>query len=176
MEDLVKNFLINSTLLAQVIALLLLGLLIFGSKNNTLLSWVAKNALLISFLITLGALIGSLFYSEIALFTPCKLCWYQRIFMYPQTFLLGMALLRKNVDMLIYTTMLSVFGAFIAIIHYIEQMSGVEIVNCTFGNSGTSCLGTEFVGYGYITIPLMSFTIFALSILIYVAKRRATTQ
>ena len=176
MEDLIKNFLINSTLLVQVIGLVLLLILIFGKKENPLLVWVGKNALLLTFLLTVGAMAGSLFYSEVALWTPCQLCWYQRMFVYPQVFLLGMALVRKNVEMLAYTTMLSVIGAIVAIIHYAQQMSGVKIVSCAFGNSGTSCLDTEFIGYGYITIPLMSLTIFALGILIYVARNRVTKQ
>ena len=41
------------------------------------------NAILYSFLIALTGLLGSLFFSEIAKYDPCNLCWYQRIFMYP---------------------------------------------------------------------------------------------
>ena len=42
------------------------------------------------------ATIGSLFFSEIAKFTPCTLCWYQRIAMYPLVVILGMAMLRRQ--------------------------------------------------------------------------------
>ncbi|MDA1515628.1 disulfide bond formation protein B, partial [Bacillus cereus group sp. TH40LC] len=38
--------------------------------------------------ISLIATCGSLYFSEILGFTPCNLCWYQRIFMYPLIFLI----------------------------------------------------------------------------------------
>ena len=37
----------------------------------------------LAFLVSAIATAGSLFFSEIANFIPCELCWYQRIFMYP---------------------------------------------------------------------------------------------
>ena len=39
---------------------------------------------------------GSLYLSEVAEFTPCKLCWYQRIAMYPSALLLVMAAARRD--------------------------------------------------------------------------------
>ena len=48
---------------------------------------------------------GSLFFSEIAKFVPCKLCWYQRIFMYPQVILLLIANIKQdyNIKKYIFT-------------------------------------------------------------------------
>ena len=40
--------------------------------------------------------VGSLYLSEVAEFTPCKLCWYQRIAMYPSALLLVMAAARRD--------------------------------------------------------------------------------
>ena len=41
----------------------------------------------LAFLVAATATGGSLFYSEIAGFVPCELCWYQRICMYPLSIL-----------------------------------------------------------------------------------------
>src|SRR5688572_18615670 len=49
------------------------------------------DALWLAFGVALVATVGSLYLSEVANFTPCKLCWYQRIAMYPMVPVLGMA-------------------------------------------------------------------------------------
>ena len=48
---------------------------------------VNPNHILLSFIISLTATLGSLFFSEIMQFIPCSMCWYQRIFMYPLVFI-----------------------------------------------------------------------------------------
>ncbi len=60
-------------------------------------------------------------FSEVLKFIPCELCWYQRIFMYPQVFLLGMAFVRKEFNIARYTLMLSVIGGTISAYHYLIQ-------------------------------------------------------
>ena len=47
---------------------------------------VGPAALWLAFLVALTATVGSLYFSEVARFTPCVLCWYQRIAMYPLVF------------------------------------------------------------------------------------------
>src|SRR5215213_8249764 len=48
-----------------------------------------------AWIVALVATLGSLYYSEIADFLPCRLCWFQRIAMYPLSILLlGMAIRR----------------------------------------------------------------------------------
>ena len=39
---------------------------------------------------------GSLFFSEVLHYTPCMLCWYQRILMYPLAVILTIGMLRRN--------------------------------------------------------------------------------
>ena len=47
------------------------------------------HAVLLAWLVALTCTLGSLYYSERAHFIPCKLCWYQRIGMYPLVVILG---------------------------------------------------------------------------------------
>jgi disulfide bond formation protein DsbB len=42
------------------------------------------------------ATFGSLYFSEVMLFPPCTLCWYQRIFMYPLPIVLSVGILRRD--------------------------------------------------------------------------------
>ena len=55
-----------------------------------------KKALLLAFILVTASTLGSLFYSEIAKFAPCELCWWQRGFMYPQVLFLGASLTSKT--------------------------------------------------------------------------------
>ena len=54
-------------------------------------SFHEKYGLYLAWLVSLTATLGSLYFSEIREFVPCELCWIQRIFMYPLTIILGIA-------------------------------------------------------------------------------------
>src|SRR4051812_7212329 len=100
------------TILAELcIVVILLAVFFQTTVSKIILKFFAKNALLIGLLVALTATLGSLFYSEIAHFTPCKLCWYQRILMYPQTLLFAVAYLKKDKSISLYAALLSILGA-----------------------------------------------------------------
>ena len=125
-------------------------------------SYLTQKGLLIAFLVALTATSGSLYFSEVAGFEPCKLCWFQRIFMYPQVFLLGTALIKKTKDVAKYVLPLSIIGGFIAIYHYIMQISPNTLTPCSAIGFSVSCSERFFTYFGYITIPWMSFSAFLL--------------
>src|SRR3989344_7855918 len=101
-------------LLAQVIIGFFVILLILRrlDKNNKtvnkFIQFLSEYSLVFSFFIALFATSGSLFFSEIAHFTPCKLCWYQRIFMYPQLLLLGIATIKNDFNIRRYILPMSI--------------------------------------------------------------------
>ncbi|WP_243095549.1 disulfide bond formation protein B [Thermus thalpophilus] len=82
-----------------------------------------RGAFLLSFawVVALVATLGSLYYSEVRLFLPCELCWYQRIFMYPQAVILGLALWRQDLGVWPYSLTLSLIGGSISTLHLLEQ-------------------------------------------------------
>lgn len=47
--------------------------------------------LLLAWLVATTATLGALFIGEVMGMTPCVLCWYQRIFMFPLAIILGIA-------------------------------------------------------------------------------------
>ena len=108
----------------------------------------------------LSAVVGSLVYSQIVGFPPCDLCWWQRIFMYPQVIILFMAMRRKNKGVIDYLVPLSILGAVISLYQsFVQWGFGGSLLACTA--TGSACAKVFVLQYSYITIPFMSFTVFA---------------
>lgn len=74
-------------------------------------------------LVAAVATAGSLYYSLGLGLYPCRLCWYQRILMYPLVVLLGWAL-AADVDVAVPALALSVPGAALAAYHSWLQVLG----------------------------------------------------
>lgn len=125
-----------------------------------------KYALKIIFIVSLVATVGSLYFSERLGFAPCKLCWYQRIFMYPQVFLMGTSLYKKSTDVFKYILILSTIGLTIAAYHYNLQIHPNPYAPCGDIGFSVSCSKNFFTYFGYITIPWMSFSAFVINALI----------
>lgn len=123
-----------------------------------------KHGLGLAFFIALASTLGSLFYSEIVGYEPCVLCWYQRIFMYPQVVLLGLAMFKKDLSIIKYSISLSVIGAILAGYHYLLQLNIIKVLPCPAVGYSVSCSKLFVMQFGYITIPLMSFTAFLMII------------
>lgn len=116
------------------------------------------------------AMFGSLYFSEIRLYEPCELCWYQRIVMYPFVVILGIATIIKDYRIAFYTMILSVIGAGISLYHYgIQKLSFLADTAPACGR--VPCTGAYINWFGFITIPflaLIAFTvIFICSLLIW---------
>lgn len=162
------------TVIAQMLSVLILISLFIKSKpTKAILGFFKKQAYVLAFLVALVSMLGSLYYSEIALFTPCKLCWYQRILMYPQVLLLGIAYAKKDASIALYSLILSIFGFSIALYHYLLQIGTVdEILPCTTVGYSVSCSEKFVMTFGYITIPMMSLSAFLLIALLMIVYRR----
>ncbi len=149
-----------------IVSFILIWILSHIFKKNKLLDsfikFFTQNAITFAFIVALVAMIGSLFFSEIAHFVPCKLCWYQRICMYPQVLLLGIATVKNDIKVKMYALPLAIIGLVIAIYHYALQMSPLPLP-CT--DEVASCAAKQAAHFGYITIPLMSLTAFVLIII-----------
>ena len=159
------------TLLGHIAIGFFLVLFLFKSRLVRLLfTFVKRNILWLGFGISLVAMLMSLFYSEVAGFAPCELCWWQRIIIYPLVILFGVALKRNDKKICDYTLPLVAIGVFIAAYHYTIQMISTYgpdielLVPCGSGEGAVPCTEFYFMEYGYITMPMMSLT--ALSILL----------
>jgi len=180
----VTNFLSLGTVASDIFILFLFAIILtpldqtgWGKKIT---KFLGDHAILLSFLVAAGSVVGSLFYSEYAHFAPCELCWIQRGLLYTEAVILFLALFARKEEHVrkfhAWTQkaclILSGIGFPIAAYHMYLQLGGGAIVPCSA--IGPSCSYVYFLQYGYVTIPTMSLTAFAL-ILAFMLLRRPNT-
>ncbi len=159
------------TVIGQIICLVLIISILFN-RNIKLLNWAGKHGMLFAFIVVGIALTGSLSYSDILMHDPCKLCWYQRIFMYPQFILLAVGMYKREHTAAFYSMILSLVGLPIALFHYLLQRGLVNFGCSAVGGYSVSCSKYFKMSFGYITIPLMAFTAFLMITLFLMLYRR----
>ena len=114
--------------------------------------------ILLQFIISLAAIFGSLFFSEIMKFPPCHLCWYQRIFIYPVALIAFTGFIIGSKETNKFLTPLAVLGLIFAIYHNLIYYKIIEvIVPCT---QSAPCTAQQLNLLGFITIPLLSLLAF----------------
>ena len=156
-------------LLGQLVTLFLLVIIsatFFTPKNmriKKIATLICQNYIALILIVSAIATMGSLTLSEVLNFSPCKLCWYQRIAMYPIFAISFIALLRNDDGVKRYVLPLSIIGFLIASYHILVQ-TFPKILECS--DEVAKCSAREFAQYGYITIPVMSLTAFALILLL----------
>ena len=104
-------------------------------------------------LVAAASTVGSLIYSEVFGFEPCRLCWYQRIAMYPLAVILTVAWWRRDRFVVRYATPLAVIGALISGYHLLTQWVLPESGAC---GAGPSCSIRDVTEFGFVTIPFMA--------------------
>ena len=131
------------------------------------------------FIVALVAMLGSLYYSDVLGYEPCKLCWYQRIAMYSQVFLFATALVKgEKSNIWSYSLVLSWIGGIIAAYHYYIQISLKPILAlpCSAVGFSASCTETFVTSFGYITIPMMALSAFILLIILGMNNRSSSNS
>ena len=124
---------------------------------------IAAAGLWLAFVVTAGATAGSLYFSEVAGYLPCQLCWYQRIAMYPLAVITLIAALRRDRSVIWYAMPLASIGAGIAAWHYlIEWRPGLDGGSCA--SVGPSCVDVWFREFGFITLAFMALVAFVATI------------
>jgi disulfide bond formation protein DsbB len=117
-----------------------------------------------AFLVSAIATGGSLFFSEIAGFIPCELCWYQRICMYPLSIITLAAAIRSDFSVARYLLPLPIVGAGISVYHLLVENGVVGQSTACLVSAPGGC-ATKWVNeFGYITIPTLALAAFALLI------------
>ena len=113
----------------------------------------------IAWLVAAVAMTGSLYFSESANFTPCKLCWFQRIAMYPLAVVLLIAAVRRDHGVRVYAIPLAAIGGVISAYHYlIEWRPSLGSGACDIT---APCTVPWFRQFGFISLPLMALCGFA---------------
>jgi disulfide bond formation protein DsbB len=116
-------------------------------------------ALPLAFMVPAFAMFGSLWFSEVANYNPCKLCWYQRACMYPLAVILLVALVRKNKvaarqEVTVYAVPLAVLGSVISLYHYLLEWNPTWETNvCAID---VPCTTIWFRQFGFVSLPFMA--------------------
>lgn len=110
-------------------------------------SSISDSGVWLAWLVAVAATAGSLYFSEVANFTPCRLCWFQRIAMYPLSVILLVGALRKDPSVRWYAAPLATIGAAVAGWHsLIEWRPSLDNGACEF--QGPSCTFIWFREFG----------------------------
>jgi disulfide bond formation protein DsbB len=105
-------------------------------------------------MITTGAMVGSLYFSESVGYAPCKLCWYQRICMYSIAIISFVAAIRKDNNIARYTIVLAPIGLLVATYHYLlEWFPTLESNVCSLD---VPCTSVWFRELGFVTLCFMA--------------------
>jgi len=138
---------------------------------------LAPAALALAWIVGVFCTSGSLFLQFGEHLDPCDFCWFQRICMYPQAVLLGIAVVTGDKYMVKrYMIPLAAIGSVISIIHMelpnIQSWFGwTTVPGCSLDNPCTVQPITEF---GFVTIPYMALAGFLLiiTLLAFVREER----
>lgn len=140
------------------------------------MNFFKKNLAQLALLLATVATLVSLYFSEIEHLTPCTLCWYQRIFMYPLVIIISISIWKKDKNLPYIVLPLSVIGIIIAAYHNLLYYKIIpeNLTPCTLG---ISCTTRQVEWLGFITIPLLSLLAFiSITILMATYKKIQTNK
>jgi disulfide bond formation protein DsbB len=105
---------------------------------------------------------GSLFFSEIAHFVPCELCWFQRICLYPLSITTLLAAIAGDHRVARYLLPLPVVGAGVSVYHLLVENGVVEQAKACLASAPGGCATKWINEFGFMTIPTLALTAAAL--------------
>ena len=139
------------------------------NNSNPLSDFFAEYSYYMALVVALVATLGSLYFSEIRNFEPCRMCWFQRICMYPITVLALVGIIKQAEYLPSYVLPLSLVGLSISILHILVQNGiVVQSAGCT-----TVLCSIKYINWlGFISIPVLAGTAFTLiSVLMFISMR-----
>ena len=136
----------------------------------------ASLTLYLAWLVALAATLGALLLGEVFGRTPCTLCWYQRVAMFPLALVLGIACLVDDRRVGRYALPLALAGAAVALYHSLLYIGliAAPIVPCS--QSGPSCTDRASQAVAGVPLPMLSLAGFvAITALLVIASRARST-
>lgn len=139
------------------------------------MSIIQKYHIAIAWTIATSAMLISLIFSEWMKLTPCDLCWYQRMAMYPLVLILGIGMYRKDSNVSIYAFPFACIGLIISVYQItIQAFPTSEMKICSVS---VSCTEDYLNLFGFISIPMLSFVGFlAIIILLNIKPDKETKE
>ena len=137
-------------------------------KNVSSTAWTL---LFFAWLVATIATVGILFFSEVMMFPPCVMCWYQRICMYPLVVILLVGLFPLDTTVTRYAMPLTLIGLFFAIYHNLlyYKILPESVQPCS---QGVSCTSDYINWFGFITIQFLSLVAFVMVLILLIIFKR----
>jgi disulfide bond formation protein DsbB len=148
-----NNFFAFLTIVALVGAL---GLIVYREVKGpeAAAALFGAKAIWLAWAVALVATVGSLMYSEWFHYVPCRLCWFQRIAMYPLAVVLLVGAIRREVGVKYYAIPIALIGLVISIYHNVVQFfPSLEGGSCDPLNP---CSARTIEMFGFMDLPFMA--------------------
>jgi len=160
------NFILGTggVLMLITAGFLLLDLLFM--KSTEVVRMVKRWGLLLAAVLTVGATVMALVYSEVFGFIPCGLCWSMRIFVFSQAFIMTTAFFKRDTSIAVYGLVLSIPGIIIGLYQHYLQMGGNELIDCPA--AAGDCAKRILFEYDFMTFPLMGVSMLLLVSMVYI--------
>ncbi len=164
----------------QVLILFLLGYLLYRKVSGKQITFIesifGKRGLFFVFIFSSLSLVLSLIFSDYYGVEPCKLCWLQRVCMYPQVLISGLALVyqkRERVLAWLSLAWLSLIGFLLASYQSLEQfrVNFLPEAECVTGPDA-ACSQIHMMEFGYITFPLSSALLFFVILILFLLRKK----
>lgn len=144
------------TLVAASVAIIGVGLL-SSARGRSLLAGLRADARRLAFSVAAVSTVGSIWFSEVAGFIPCELCWYQRILMYPLVVVLGVAGWKGD-DLLRWRVLpFSLLGIGVSGYHVQLQWFPTQSSSCDLA---VPCTQQWVDQFGFVSLPMMALCAF----------------
>jgi len=165
---------LSVALLAGTLVVLVARMLYSRSTSaRAIISAFAPWALPLAAAVTTTCALGSLYFSEIVNYKPCRLCWFQRTMMYPLAILLIVAALVKDKKIWRYAVPLASIGITISTYHwFLERFPNLDAGVC---DVDVPCEFIWFQHFGFVTLPFMALTGF-LAVLVFTTLPNTQTE
>lgn len=125
-----------------------------------------KNPLYWCWIVVLIGCAVSIYYGEILMIEPCRMCWYQRMALFPLGLILGIGLYRNDRSMVFYALPLSIFGAAVAFL----QAIGIHFPFLRVCRK--ECANSVFSILGVVTFPdLSAFGLIGITVILFLTFR-----
>ena len=110
-------------------------------------------------------MLGSLYFSEIVNYKPCRLCWYQRGAMYPLAILLIVFTVLRTKRIARIVVPIAAIGAGISLYHWLLERFP-DNLDSGVCSKDVPCEFIWFELFGFVTLPFMALTGF-LAIIVF---------
>jgi disulfide bond formation protein DsbB len=171
MTDTVTLFLAVLAVAAEATVVLAVAVAVMGGRRarTRMRELFGLDVLTLALVVATVSMVGSLWFSYGADFVPCTLCWYQRICMYPLVPILAAGLILRDPRVRVYAGILAAIGLSLSAYHIVlERFPSLESDVCDRSNPCTIIWVRRF---GYLTIPTMAASAFALIIVCTLVAR-----